>query len=975
MAALLMAALLAGAEAPGPVFSAAADAAPLFAAGALGRAVADLGAGRFEEAARAFAASQRPEARYLEALALLGAGRAEEAASSLVGLELALPDLADRLALLRGKALERAGRPAEAAEAYALVGPGALQHPEALLARARLLAGLGDPSGALQALEPVAGLAAPEDVARLDAAAEALLLAARLRAGGGPDRDLVRARADLVQCWAGHPLSPAAARCGEALRSLPPPHGAAPPVADALRRAEALLDANRNRAAIAELKSLAGALGPPGPAAEEACRAHLALGRAYRKERRYPGAIELLAPAVAACPGAPARSRSLHALAAAAAAAAPDEAIERYRQLAREYPDGPLADDALYYAADLLARAGRVAEARTALVDLAERYPKGDFRPEALFRSAWLAWRAGASAEALALLERAQREYEDADPYEFARAAYWRARVLAARGRKGDAAGAAALWTMLVERHPADYYGLLARARLGERRGGARPWRRPGGPPGDFRHDPGRLPAESRFRAGVLLLRLGQDRAAADELRALDRALIVPAPPHGAGPLLLVAELLHRAGDHRAAHNLVRTLGRSLLRQRPEGTALRAWRIAYPPAWRDEVERWAPPAGVPTDLLQAIMREESALDPAAVSAAGAVGLTQLMLSTAQELARRARIGRTLTAADLMDGPLNIRLGAAYLGDVLRRFGGSAPLAVAAYNAGDRAVRGWLRERGGLPLDEFVEEIPVQETRGYVKRVLRSYAAYRLLYGLPGEVPVALGQRLPAPRQPRPRTRVHSSRSAGMYVSRHARRRRPRPQPRLPAGARHIGAARLLAPLPGRRQGRRRAVPAFRLRELERAVGGRPPRRGGHGGAPHPRAARHRAPGLRAPAQGAGALLPVQHLRTRREHLPVLREPLRARRSEPRPRRSALPRRVHHLGERRLLLRRLQPAQGRTHARRGGDAPPPFPGAAALDAHVPLGGAPGSPPGVETVPVARRRRLLEHRASGLKPLSG
>jgi soluble lytic murein transglycosylase len=213
----------------------------------------------------------------------------------------------------------------------------------------------------------------------------------------------------------------------------------------------------------------------------------------------------------------------------------------------------------------------------------------------------------------------------------------------------------------------------------------------------------------------------------------VDRTVLVPAPPQGAGPLLLVAELLHRTGDHRAAHNLVRTLGRSLLRQRPEGTALRAWRIAYPAAWRDEVERWAPPAGVPTDLLQAIMREESALDPAAVSAAGAVGLTQLMLATAQELARR------------------VRLGAAHLGDVLRRFGGSAPLAVAAYNAGDRAVRGWLRERGGLPLDEFVEEIPVQETRGYVKRVLRSYAAYRLLYGGPGEVPVALGQRLPAPR--------------------------------------------------------------------------------------------------------------------------------------------------------------------------------------------------------------------------------
>ena len=73
------------------------------------------------------------------------------------------------------------------------------------------------------------------------------------------------------------------------------------------------------------------------------------------------------------------------------------------------------------------------------------------------------------------------------------------------------------------------------------------------------------------------------------------------------------------------------------------------------------------------------------------------------------------------------------------------------LAVAAYNVGEGAVRGWLRERGAMPLDEFIEEIPVQETRGYVKRVLRSYAAYRLLYGGPGELPLPLAQRLPALR--------------------------------------------------------------------------------------------------------------------------------------------------------------------------------------------------------------------------------
>ena len=58
------------------------------------------------------------------------------------------------------------------------------------------------------------------------------------------------------------------------------------------------------------------------------------------------------------------------------------------------------------------------------------------------------------------------------------------------------------------------------------------------------------------------------------------------------------------------------------------------------------------------------------------------------------------------------------------------------------------MKSWLRQRGSLLLDAFVKDIPVQETRGYVKRVLRSYAAYRFLYGGEREKPVLLGQLLP-----------------------------------------------------------------------------------------------------------------------------------------------------------------------------------------------------------------------------------
>ena len=253
--------------------------------------------------------------------------------------------------------------------------------------------------------------------------------------------------------------------------------------------------------------------------------------------------------------------------------------------------------------------------------------------------------------------------------------------------------------------------------------------------------EPGALREDPRFRAGVLLLRLGLVREAADELGAIDPRRLRDAAAASPDAVLLVADLLDRAGDHRAAHGLLRTRARAAFRRPPDGENVRAWKIAYPPAYREDVKRWAPPAGVPIDLVQALMREESALDPRALSPAGAIGHTQLMLPTAQSVARQLRLGK-VSRTSLTDASLNIRLGARYLGELVRRFDGSVALALAAYNAGGGAVSRWLDQRRGLELDEFVEEIPVEETRGYVKRVLRSYAAYRLLYGQPGEAPPA-----------------------------------------------------------------------------------------------------------------------------------------------------------------------------------------------------------------------------------------
>ncbi|HEX9401452.1 MAG TPA: transglycosylase SLT domain-containing protein [Anaeromyxobacter sp.] len=717
----------------------AADLTPLLADGSAGDGKAAFDAGRYADAAQKLARSPLPGAAFLRAIALVRERRPEEALRAAEGLEAKLPEIGDRIACLRAEALEEVGRPRDALAAWAGVPDGSLRGAEARLARARLAASLGDPDGALGHLAPLLALPRPADASRPDFAATALLLAGRLSAA----KDPAAARRTLLDCWSGHPLAPEALECRSALSKLPEPHGAAPASEDVLRRAEALLDANRNGAALELLRPLLEDLPAAAPGEPFACRARAAAGRALRKERSYENAITTLRPVAGACADPEVRVRSLYLLASAASIAGDrDESVRLYRRLARDFPDHPFADDALFYAADLLARLGRTDEARDALGALVRDHPTGDFRDEARFRIAWLARRAGDVDAAVAQLLALEEERRD-DPYEHARAAYWRARFLAGRGEEGRAA-ARAIWADLVQRYPADYYGLLARARLAGGALGAPALPAPVLLPkavaeAELTWEPGALREDPRFRAGVLLLRLGLFREAADELGAIDPRRLRAAAADSPDAVLLVADLLDRAGDHRAAHGLLRTRARAAFRRPPDGENIRAWKIAYPPAYREDVRRWAAPAGVPIDLVQALMREESALDPRALSPAGAIGLTQLMLPTAQSVARQLRLGK-VSRASLTDASLNIRLGSRYLGELVRRFDGSIALALAAYNAGGGAVSRWLDQRRGLELDEFVEEIPVEETRGYVKRVLRSYAAYRLLYGQPGESP-------------------------------------------------------------------------------------------------------------------------------------------------------------------------------------------------------------------------------------------
>ncbi len=134
-------------------------------------------------------------------------------------------------------------------------------------------------------------------------------------------------------------------------------------------------------------------------------------------------------------------------------------------------------------------------------------------------------------------------------------------------------------------------------------------------------------------------------------------------------------------------------------------------------------------------LVHGIIRQESAFDFSAVSSAGARGMMQVMPGTAADVARKLGIPfrpDALTA----DPNYNIRIGSAYMKHLLDIYDGSYPLAVAAYNAGPARVSGWVRDTGDprtgqIDNIDWIEQIPIAETRNYVQRVLEAVYIYRI----------------------------------------------------------------------------------------------------------------------------------------------------------------------------------------------------------------------------------------------------
>ncbi|MBL0193090.1 MAG: lytic transglycosylase domain-containing protein [Myxococcales bacterium] len=682
-------------------------------------------------------------------------GAARLAGAALYRSDLSLEDRCT-FALLAGRLALASGEPPAAAAAFtAAAAPPCPLAPYAKLggARAALAVRSYDLAAELAGASAAAGVAAAEDAQMVQAEAlaasgkrpQALVLwrqvlassprgphwveaaghaASTLADGDASAAPEAYALASRVLLETPHRAEHVGARASRARAAGPAKRPVELDLEERVGASRGWLEAGDHARALAESSALFvdPKLSPAG-----ACAAAIVRAQATARAAKSAAQADAWGDALPKCDAQPELVTALYNGAKASVSAKrPQEALARFAEVERRFADHRLADDAALRAALVVAEHGGEAEAVSRLVQLAERYPTGDMRGEALFRAALFALRAGDDAAAKPLLERVDALFPDDRHWATAgRASFFRARIAE---RAGDPAAARALFVATLERAPLSFYMGRGYAHLAERDlAGARAElaRVAARDTAVAFAAPSRELLQSAPFQRALRLLEAHDLEAAKREFAAAHALGDAAP---AEAVWEVGALFDQVEAWEIGHGFSRGRVHDHLARLPEGAFRGLWETAYPKAFAGEVARGSATHGVRASLLWGVMREESSFVADIRSPANAYGLMQLIPSTAKWISG----GAVTHESELKRPEVSVDLGARLLAKLLEQHHHPA-LAVAAYNAGSGAVNRWVSGRTTEEIELFVELIPYEETRNYVKRVLGTASAYAYLY--------------------------------------------------------------------------------------------------------------------------------------------------------------------------------------------------------------------------------------------------
>lgn len=431
-----------------------------------------------------------------------------------------------------------------------------------------------------------------------------------------------------------------------------------------------------------------------------------------------------------------------------------EKMMELLQRLSRDYPQSPWRLKALVWVANhhLLANNPALHEPLyRACFDSFSSDPMAEYCHWKVTWTAYLQRRPEARA---LLLEHLQRfpggEKTDAALYFLGRLAE----------KVGETADAEANYRTILQLYPNHFYGLQAALKLqGPRMSKAPstsirlPLELPRSTPRvslrDFEPNSATRTRMERFR---LLASAGLDDLAENELK-------FGAKEDGQPPLLAMelARSAARRGSYDQSIRYVKALVPDYISIPFSFAPPEFWRLAFPLPYRALIVRYSRANKLDPFLLAGLVRQESEFNPRVVSPARAYGLTQILPSTGKLLARKLKL--RFRDGMLLRADFNLRLGAFYLRSLIDEFDGKLEPALASYNGGKNRVVQWLSWMQYEEPAEFVETIPITETRGYVQAVMRNAAIYRRLYAAqPAKV---ISSHRPLPKSNvRKRRRVH-----------------------------------------------------------------------------------------------------------------------------------------------------------------------------------------------------------------------
>jgi soluble lytic murein transglycosylase len=651
-----------------------------------------------DAAAMAKKAADSPQRTFLLGAALLRLGRTDEALPLLKEAETKLPLVADYATLFQAEALLKLKKYPEAAIKAASISKA---YPASLLIRrseklyAEIAYESGDYAAALKAYQGFV-----EKYPSGSDSVEALFQTARCREqmGDGNGSALI-----YRTIWLNNPASAQSTKSQERLKQLGT-NGIKVAVytpEELLRRAATLAALNEYSSSMQTLLSIS----TEGQTAAFTARIDVRSGmNQYRLKNWKQAEKNLLRAVDSPLPGI--RSEARFWLAKTVERQDQnDRAFALYMELVSEGKKQEFADDALMEAAGLRRSQGKYSEAARLYEQVAKSFPESKFISRANWEIGWCRYLAGeyrVAAESFKglLKDELQRE----------KSLYWLARALE-NTSDGDADS---YYRLLADEYPAGFYATWYRTQKG-----IKDLREPMNQSNGLNN----LPLLAGFEKPRLLAALGMADESRSEMVAArkktgDKKSLFPG----------LARVYLELQEYNSAIAL-------FLQNRPvkwDKASLPLWSAGYPMVYSELVSRDTTANGLSEGLIYGLIRAESGFSPAIKSPAGAIGLMQLMPSTAKATAREKG---TFNPQQLTVPEYNIKLGTRHFRDLMKDYNGDVIYSIAAYNAGSTAVDRWRKNTKGLKMDEFIESIPYQETRDYVKKVYASAATYRQLYGL------------------------------------------------------------------------------------------------------------------------------------------------------------------------------------------------------------------------------------------------